>query len=46
MFDYCTSIIMSGDNWEGDKDLDSFKGQDWKDGVIRLYKTQYHIHYL
>ena len=34
MFDYCTGVKMSGNNWEGDKDLDSFKGQDWKGGVI------------
>jgi uncharacterized protein YkwD len=25
---------MSSDNWEGDRDLDSFKGQDWKGRVI------------
>ena len=25
---------MSYDNWEGDRDLDEYKGQDWKGSVF------------
>ena len=28
-------------NWDGDKDLDSFKGEDWKGWVDGKYDNRY-----